>query len=76
MPGYMFSAREYGDMILMYGECHGNASAALRLDRERFPDRRHPADSRTITATYQRIIDNRPVVPSNIERAISPRLQR
>ena len=50
MPGYLFCAREYGDMIIMYGECHGNASAALRLYRERFPDRQHPADSRTITA--------------------------
>lgn len=29
-------------MILLYGEARGNASRALALYRDRFPNRRHP----------------------------------
>ncbi|GBP14154.1 hypothetical protein EVAR_102819_1 [Eumeta japonica] len=44
-----FSAQEYGEMIMCYGEARGNAREALRIYVERYPDRRHPSDSRIIT---------------------------
>ncbi|GBP37005.1 hypothetical protein EVAR_31003_1 [Eumeta japonica] len=44
-----FSAREYGEMIMCYGEAQGNAREALRIYVERYPDRRHPSDSHIIT---------------------------
>lgn len=50
-------------MLMCYGEARGNASLALRLYQSRYPDARHPRDSRVITRAYQRILDNQPVVP-------------
>lgn len=41
----MYSNDEKTDMILIYGECKKNASAAARLYRQRFPNRRAPADT-------------------------------
>ena len=70
MPRRVFSAREYGDMILLYGEAHGNASAALRLYRQRFPNREYPSDPRVITAAYQRVVENRPVATITAERQL------
>lgn len=59
----MFSAREYGQMLMCYGEARGNASQALRIYRQRYPNQLHPSDSRIITAAYQRVLDNLPIVP-------------
>ncbi|GBP34898.1 hypothetical protein EVAR_26487_1 [Eumeta japonica] len=51
-------------MIICYGEARGNARKALRIYVERYPDRRHPSDSRIITSAYQRVLENRPIVPN------------
>ncbi|CAG9786978.1 unnamed protein product [Diatraea saccharalis] len=48
---------------LCLGEARGNASLALRIYRERFPNVHHPGDSRTITAAFQRLLENQPIVP-------------
>ncbi|KAF9794881.1 hypothetical protein SFRURICE_005116 [Spodoptera frugiperda] len=45
---YVYSAREYGNMLMCLGEARGNASLALRIYRERHPNVRHPSDSRKI----------------------------
>jgi hypothetical protein len=52
MPEY--SIEEYADMHFVYGECSGNASAAVRRYEERFPQRRVP-DSKTILSVAQRL---------------------
>ncbi|GBP05749.1 hypothetical protein EVAR_5076_1 [Eumeta japonica] len=65
-----FSGREYGEMIMCYVEPRGNAREGLRIYVERYPDRRHPSDSR-ITYAYQRVLENRPIVP-NRESAGKP----
>ena len=59
----MYSAREYGNMLMCLGEALGNASLALRIYRNRFPNVRHPSDSRMITAAFQRVLENRPIAP-------------
>jgi len=49
-----FTAEEYTDMIICYGMAGQNASAAMRLYAERFPNReRHPS-SKTILGCIQR----------------------
>lgn len=58
-----FTAREDGQMLMVYGEARGNAALALRIYVERYPDARHPADSRVIMRAYQRVLNNQPVVP-------------
>ncbi|CAG9796493.1 unnamed protein product [Diatraea saccharalis] len=50
-------------MVMCLGEARGNASLALRIYRERFPNVHHPGDSRTITAAFQRLLENQPIVP-------------
>lgn len=66
-----FSARDYGNMLMCYGEARGNARQALRIYVERYPGIRHPTDPRVITRAYQRVLDNQPVVPQ-IEGAGRP----
>lgn len=64
MPRFNYSAMEYTDMILIYGECQQNAALALRTYRQRYGDsRRCPVNSRTIVQAVQRIRENRPLVP-------------
>lgn len=38
----LYSADEYVDMLLIYGECRKNSREAAALYRERYPQRRHP----------------------------------
>lgn len=54
MDGFRYSNAEMHDMIMIYGEAHGNAAAAQRIYRERFPDRNTP-NPRTFTAISQRL---------------------
>lgn len=51
-------------MLMCFGEARGNASRALRLYRERYPTSRAPADSRVITAAFQRVLENQPIAPA------------
>ncbi|GBP36467.1 hypothetical protein EVAR_88047_1 [Eumeta japonica] len=63
MPFTPFTAEEYGDMILLYGEARCDAAEALRLYRERYPARRRPPGAHVISEAFQRIIENKPIVP-------------
>lgn len=71
-----FSAREYGEMLMCYGEARGNAQRALHLYIQRYPNARHPTDSRVITRAYQRVLDNQPIVPQQegAGRMLRPRV--
>ncbi|XP_068086419.1 uncharacterized protein [Anabrus simplex] len=40
-----YTIKEYCDMYLIYGECHGGGQAAARLYAKRYPKRRHPIPS-------------------------------
>lgn len=52
MP-FVYTAQEYANMHIIYGECHCNASAAARLYRERYPNAaRHP-DHRVFINVHQ-----------------------
>ncbi|CAK1554495.1 unnamed protein product [Leptosia nina] len=63
---HSYSSREYANMLMCYGEARGNASHALRIYRERFPDVQHPSDSRQISTAFQRVLENKPIVPTSI----------
>lgn len=62
MPRIIYDARELCDILLIYGEAGGNASLALDLYRERYPNRNHPRNGRVITNAVQRVRDNQPVM--------------
>ena len=51
-----FSNEEYADILFVYGFCNGNASAAAREYRRRYPNRRCP-DTRVFYSVYQHIRD-------------------
>lgn len=51
-------------MILIYGECHGNAALAVRTYRERYGNTRMcPTHGRTIVQALQRIRENQSLIP-------------
>ena len=50
-----YSNAEMHDMIMIYGECRGNAAATQRMYRERFPNRNIIPNPRTFTAILQRL---------------------
>lgn len=60
-----FTAREYAEMILMYGECNRNATRAAREYHARFPNRRAP-DKNVILNLMNRIYGGGPLVPTRI----------
>lgn len=61
MPNQVFTAAELTDIVLLYDETQGNRARALRLYRERFPNRRHPHNSRVIVNAVQRLREDRPI---------------
>lgn len=52
-----FSNREYAEMHFVYGLCDGNASAAQREYRVRFPDRNIPSPQ-VFTRLHQRLVES------------------
>lgn len=59
-----YTAEDYLNMIIIYGECHQNANLALRTYRERYgANRPCPVNSRVITNAMDRIRNNRRVDP-------------
>ena len=48
----LFTNNEYADIHFCYGFCDGNAEAAVREYRRRYPTRRIP-DSRVFVRTHQ-----------------------
>ena len=55
MP-YTYSNVEYADIIFMYGFCNGNAEAAVREYRLKYPNRRCP-DAKVFYRVYQNLRD-------------------
>lgn len=71
---YHYSAEEYLNMILIYGECHQSANLALRVYRERYGEtHRCPTNPRTITRAIQRIRENRRVDPDTDREGVITR---
>lgn len=68
MPS-LYTALEYANMHLVYGECRCNATAAARLYRERYPNaERHP-DHRVFISLHQLYSEGRlPSVPRHSGR--------
>jgi hypothetical protein len=44
----MFTASEYFDMLVLYGQCDESATVAIQEYAVRFPNRKHPSRN-TIT---------------------------
>ena len=60
-----FSHEEKLDIILIYGECHRNATTAVTLYVERYPDRRCPS-SRTIAGMCRSLSETGSWAPENV----------
>ncbi|KAI5641200.1 hypothetical protein NE865_06464 [Phthorimaea operculella] len=75
-PDAPFTAKEYADMLLCYGEAMGNATEALKLYVEKYPNRRHPSDPRVVEDMYQRVIENKPIVPQQEDAGKSSRRKK
>lgn len=65
-----YTAAEYVDMVLIYGECGQNATAAARMYMQRHPLRRQPTNM-TITRTVHRFQES-----GSINRRHGPRRRR
>lgn len=53
MPRIVYTAQEYANMHLIYGECAMNANAAARLYRERYPNEPRYPDYRVFIRVHQ-----------------------
>lgn len=58
MPTH-YTAQEYANMHLIYGECRCNASAAARLYREKFPNAARYPDYRVFTNVHRTLSEGR-----------------
>lgn len=75
-------ARDYANLLMLYGECNYNANETLRRYRETYPPP-HPTSRMTILRAFDRVANNQPVVPRtglNDQRGggvvdIAPRLE-
>ena len=73
MP-FVYTHREYADMLYIYGFCDGDSNKAVAEYRSRFPTRRTPS-SRVFVRAFQSVINNG-TVPSpgiNYERVVAVR---
>ncbi|CAH2245219.1 jg24982 [Pararge aegeria aegeria] len=66
MPPHRYTASEYTDMILIYGECKQNAALALKTYKERYgATRTCPKSVRTITLALKKLRGNQALVPAS-----------
>lgn len=71
-----YSSVEYTDIIFVYGYCNGNARAAAREYRRRFPERRTPHHTNfPRTFNFSREHGRFPNVRRNVERRIRNPIQ-
>lgn len=64
MPPHRYTASEYADMILIYGECHEDAAAALKMYKERYgATRKCPSNTRIIKDALEKLRGNQPLAP-------------
>jgi hypothetical protein len=52
----MYSAADYVEILIIYGECGGNARETPRVYAQRFPNRNHP-DHKTILSVIARTVE-------------------
>lgn len=71
----MYSAADYVNMVIIYGECGRNAREAARVFSERFPARNNP-DHKVILRAIQRMQEANEVLPSRSEIGGAARLVR
>jgi AraC-like DNA-binding protein len=62
----MYSAADYVEMLIIFGECGRNAKEAARIFSERFPDRPSP-DHKTILRVLARAQETGKVLPNRNE---------
>jgi hypothetical protein len=61
----MYSAADYVEMLIIFGECGRNAREAARIFSDRFPDR--PPDHKTIFRVLARAQETGEVLPNRNE---------
>jgi AraC-like DNA-binding protein len=71
----MYSAADYVEMLIIFGECGRNAREAARIFSDRFPDRPSP-DHKTILRVLARAQETRKVLPNRNEIAGGARTAR
>jgi hypothetical protein len=71
----MYSAVDYVEMLLIYGECGRNARAAARMYAQRFPNRNH-LNHKVILSTVARTIETGHILPNRKETGGAPRTVR
>jgi hypothetical protein len=71
----MYSAADYVEMLLIYGECERNARAAAGMYAQRFPNRNHPNHKVILSATA-RTIEIGHILPNRKESSGAPRTVR
>lgn len=69
----LFTANEYADMVYCFGLSNSNADAAVRLYRERFPERRRVPTANTIRAASNRARVQGALVPNLHLERVRPR---
>jgi hypothetical protein len=52
----MYSAKNYVEMLIIYGECGRNAREPARVYAQRFPNRNHPGH-KTILSVIARTVE-------------------
>lgn len=68
MPPHRYTASEYADMILIYGECQQDAKAALKKYKEKYgATRTCPSNTRIITEALEKLRGNQPLAPQQDE---------
>jgi hypothetical protein len=71
----MYSAADYVEMLIIFGECGRNAREAARIFSDRFPDR-HSPDHKTILRVLAKAQETGKVLPNRNEIGGSARTAR
>jgi hypothetical protein len=71
----MYSATDYVEMLLIYGECGRNARAAARIYAQRFPNTNH-TNHKVILSAIARTIETGHILPTRKKTGGAPRTVR
>ncbi|XP_057338438.1 uncharacterized protein LOC130676305 [Microplitis mediator] len=69
----VYTSADFTEMIILYGECNRNASAAARVYRERFLNRDSYPDKNVILRALHRSRESGNLMPNNVELVGRPR---
>ncbi|KAL1490093.1 hypothetical protein ABEB36_012835 [Hypothenemus hampei] len=72
----MYTAAEYTEMIILFGECGRNAREAARVYGERFPKRLRYPDHKTILHVLARSREIGALIPNRLEAGGASRVAR